>query len=172
MKYPKCIISFIILVGLLLSVNSEVLADDMEPFVSVYDMGFTVEYVKAVDSVISERNTVLKPSRRDTKLIEVKLVGEIHKDGQAGLFPSVFSAVFYWRGVPKILPSIAVGRKRMLSDGLEEYWLHLPEASMILGFEKGEKIIIYTLFEIPKDAVKLQVQIPALMPQEFLSPDQ
>jgi len=121
-------------------------------FLNVAKCNFSVEGAEVVDSVIGERGMILKRSHRGGQLIEVRLVGSTPETGEIGLYPSIFSLVLYWRGVPRILSSIAIGTKHQMPSGeMDEYWLNLPEASMIIEYEAGEEMIIYTLFEVPKD---------------------
>ena len=159
-----------LVVGLSWYSGSDVLADDEVPFVSMSELQFAVDSVFKVESVLSERQAVLKSSKRSSQLVEVKLVGVAPRDGQIGLYPSAFSLVMNWRDVPGIYPSMAFGRKRKLLEGIEEYWLHLPEASMLLGFSAGERIVIYALFEVPKDATGFQIQIPTMVSAATHSP--
>jgi len=137
-------------------------------FLNVAKCNFSVEGAEVVDSVIEERGMILKRSYKGGQLIEVKLVESAPETGEIGLYPSIFSLVLYWRGVPRIHSSIAIGTKHQMPSGeMDEYWLNLPEASMIIEYEAGEEMIIYTLFEVPKDLKEFKIQNPAIIERDL-----
>lgn len=125
-----------------------------------------VGQIQEVKSIQGDRGKVLKPSRRDAKLIEVEFLGVTESGGTTGIFPQGFSVLCTYRRSAKIFPSAAVGVKHAKPDGeLSEYWLNEEGASMMMKYSPGEKIRFFAVFEVPENAEDFLVQYPVLLNQ-------
>jgi len=157
--------------GLLLIPLNSVMGDE-DPRLAVtglLDMGecnLAVEEVRQVDEIKGDRGRVTEASRRNSVLIELKIHGTGPSEGEVGLYPSMFSLTCVYRGVRRILPSLAIGIKpRMPMGEIKPYWLNDPEASMLIGCEEGEDIEFYAVFDVPEDVAEFSFQAPHALQQ-------
>lgn len=120
-----------------------------------------VEEVHKVASIKGARGKTIKASKKGAVLVELKIHGTGVIDGEFGLYPSMFSLTCEYRRVHRILPSLAIGIKPKLPSGeIQEYWLNDPEATMLIGCDKGESIDFYALFEVPAEVKEFNLQVP------------
>jgi hypothetical protein len=48
---------------------------------------------------------------------------------------------------------------------IKPYWLNDPEASMLIGFDEGEDIEFYAVFEVPEEVTEFSFQAPQAVQQ-------
>ncbi|MCB2229821.1 hypothetical protein KQH82_03830 [bacterium] len=116
---------------------------------------FPVESVEFTEiaEFTGENGNSIKPSRRDTRFVEVKLVCTSNAAGEFALYPKMFSALFRFRGVAQIAPAVAMGTKTIdkFSGQTREYWYNEPDVSIVVEIEAGERIVKYFVFEVPEE---------------------
>jgi len=118
-----------------------------------------------INQFTGEKGNVIKPSRRDTRFIEVKLRCQTNEAGEFGLYPSMFGAMFRYRGMTQVAPAVAIGTKinDKLTGEIREYWYNEPDVSIILGLKADEKFIKYIILEIPKEVDDFIIQGPRVI---------
>jgi hypothetical protein len=157
--------------GLLFIPLNHVMGDE-DPRLAVaglLDMGecnLVVGQVRQVESIEGDRGKVTEASRRNSVLVELEIQGTGPSEGEIGLYPSMFSLSCVYRGVRRILPSLAIGIKpRMPTGEIKPYWLNDPEASMLIGCEEGDDIEFYAVFDVPEDVTEFTFQVPHAVQQ-------
>jgi hypothetical protein len=138
------------------------------------DMGecnLVVENVRKIESIKGDRGKVTEASRRNSVLIELEIHGTGPSDGKVGLYPMMFSLTCVYRGVQRILPSLAIGIKPKMPTGkVQPYWLNEPEASMLIGCEEGDDLEFYAVFDVPEDVTEFSFQAPQALQQVLTGP--
>ncbi|MFH1196485.1 MAG: hypothetical protein V1720_12345 [bacterium] len=105
---------------------------------------------------------IIKPSRRDSRFIEIKVEGKAYTTGVSAWYPQMFAALFVYRGSVRVTPAIAVGIK--FSDpltGKREQWFHKEGVSYTAGCEDGQSIGTWVIVEIGKETTDFILQGPA-----------
>lgn len=143
--------------------------DSRDTVAGPVDLGkcnLVVEEVSRVEKTMGARGKAIEASKRGSMLIELKIHGTGPCDGELGLYPSMFSLTCVYRGVRRIIASLAIGVKpRMPTGEIQDYWLNEPEASMLIGCETGGSIDFYALFEVPEEVREFTLQIPQALQQ-------
>ena len=118
-----------------------------------------------IESFKGENGNLIKPSRRDTRLVEVTIEINPTSTGAFGLYPAMFSALFTYRGVIQVTPAVALGTKIVdrMSGDKREYWYNEPDVSIILEVKAGERFIKYVVLEVPKETDALMLQGPTFV---------
>jgi hypothetical protein len=125
-----------------------------------------VQEVNQVEKIEGDRGKTTEASKRGSVLIELEIHGTGPSEGKVGLYPSMFSLTCVYRGVQRILPSLAIGIKpRMPTGEIQPYWLNNPEASMLIGCYEDEDIEFYVIFEVPEEVKEFAFQIPRVLQQ-------
>lgn len=136
-----------------------------EPLLDFGKFTTKVLETKQINSIIGEDGKTIKASRRDAKLLELKLEIIADVPGEFCLYPKMFSVQCSYRRVPMIIPAIALGTK--ISDKMtgetKEYWYTDPEVSIILEVSGGERFYKYLIIEIPKKVETFQLLGPAVI---------
>ena len=121
-----------------------------------------VTNVREIDQFTGENGDIVKPSRRDARFIEVKLSCAAIEEGEFALYPSMFGALFRYRGLAQIVPAVALGTK--ISDKVtgetKEYWYNEPDVSIVIGVSANERFSKYLILEISKEVNDFVLQGP------------
>jgi hypothetical protein len=158
-------------VGLLLFTIGKASGDEgpRQAVTAPMDLGkcdLEVKEITQVEKVKCDRGKTVEASKRGSVLIELEIQGTAASEGEVALYPSMFSLGCAYRGVRRILPSLAIGIKpRMPTGEIRPYWLNDPEASMLIGCQEGEDIEFYALFEVPQEVKEFTFQIPQTLRQ-------
>lgn len=115
-----------------------------------------------IDNFTGENGDIIKPSRRDARFIEVELRCNTDVRGEIGLYPKMFSAMFYYREIATVVPAVAMGTKWVEKESGEykEAWYNAPGVAIIVGLEAGETFTKYFILEIPKEVDNVIFQGP------------
>lgn len=121
---------------------------------------------REIESFKSNKGSTVKPSRRDAKLIELRVDGKTYMKGESAWYPQMFAAMFYYRGSLRITPGIAVGIKFTdpLSGEKKEQWFNEPGVSYTAKHEEGDNIGTWVVVEIAKETKDFILQGPAVIP--------
>ena len=164
------IFSFAIVGLLLLPLQTAFGGDDSREAVTApLDLGkchVVVQEVNQVEKIKGNRGKTTEASKRGSILLELEIHGTGPSEGAVALYPSMFSMTCAYRGVRRILPSLAIGIKpRMPMGEIQPYWLNDAEASMLIGCDEGEDIEFYAIFEVPEEVKEFTFQIPQALQQ-------
>ena len=126
--------------------------------------------VKKIESFKGENSEVIKASRRNYQLFEIKLEMISNEEGEFGLYPKMFNCMCLYRGEVLVVPAIALGTKvKDRSSGVvSEYWYTDPEVSIIIGVGKSERFRKYVVVEVPKETEKIYLQGPKVIDEVVL----
>jgi hypothetical protein len=137
--------------------------------VSLLDLSachIVVKEVREVETIKGDRGKTTEASKRGSVLIELEIHGTCSSEGQVGLYPSIFSLTCVYRGVRRIIPSLALFTKPRRPTGeIQPYWLNDPETSMLIRCEEGGEIEFYAVFEVPEEVTEFIFQIPQALQQ-------
>ncbi|MBN1968268.1 MAG: hypothetical protein JXR48_11395 [Candidatus Delongbacteria bacterium] len=124
---------------------------------------FNVEVVKQtkISSFTGEDGELLKPSKRDLQFYELELQITANESGEFCLYPHMFSGMFYYRDVPRVIKASALGTKVKENKVVKEYWYTLPDVSVAIEVEKGESFKRYIILEIPKEVKSFKLIGPS-----------
>ena len=130
---------------------------------------FKISEIREVPGFKGE-NGIVKPSRRDAKLLEIKLEGKANSDGASAWYPQMFAAIFYYRGALRITPALAIGMK--FKDPLKgeniEQWFNAPGVSFTSKNKEGDPLATYLIVEIAKETNDFILQGPSIITETGL----
>jgi hypothetical protein len=108
---------------------------------------------------------IVKPSRRDAKLLEIKVEGTSDTKGVTAFYPQMFAALFIYRGALRVTPAIAIGIKFKdpLSGNNIENWFNAPGVSFTSKSEVGDSISVYVIVEVAKETTEFKIQGPGII---------
>jgi len=121
--------------------------------------------VKKIESFTSENGDIVKASRRNNQLFEIKLEITSYDKGEFGLYPKMFNCMCFYRNEVLTIPAVAIGTKvKDRGTGkISEYWYTDPEVSIIIGVGKNEKFRKYVVVEVPNETENFYLQGPKVI---------
>ena len=131
--------------------------------ISEFDM--KINKTELVSVVKVKGGDDIEPERRDTKLIEVQLIGKSPEDGFLTLYPNSFGLQYLLKNNNKLSMSKAWGIKYKDpgTAKLVELWNSNLSSSINLGVYKNKQFDIWFVCDIPKEVKEFYVLVPSLI---------
>jgi hypothetical protein len=135
-----------------------------QTFLDLGKCNLKIVEVHEIQSFKGEKGEV-KASRRDAKLLEVKVEGVAYSDGVSAWYPQMFAALFNHRGASRITPALALGIKFTNPQNGENVaqWFNAPGVSFTAKHKAGDTVKTYLIIEIAKETNDFILQGPAVI---------
>jgi hypothetical protein len=123
--------------------------------------------IETVESITLSNGEKLIPSRRDKKIVLVKLEGTAPDFGRISYNPALFGINYIYRESLSFSPVMAIGFRGMKTpegETLADSWSNDTEESFNIVVESaGDEINIWMAVEIPADLDSFYLRIPAVV---------
>jgi hypothetical protein len=125
-----------------------------------------VTETETVKSIILSDGKKLTPSRRDMKLVLVKLEGIAPDFGRISYNPALFGVNYLYRGSLSFSPVKAIGWRGVKKPGGKpmDVWDYKTENSFNIIIESaGDEVNIWVALEIPASLKSFYLRIPTMI---------
>lgn len=124
-----------------------------------------VTEIETVKSITLNDGKTLSPSRRDAKLVLVKLEGIAPDFGRISYNPSLFGVNYIFRGSLSFSFAKAIGWRGVTLDGeVTDIWHYKAESAFNIVIESaGDEVSIRVALEMPASLKTFYLRIPTMI---------
>jgi hypothetical protein len=157
----KLIFASAILISMLTTSCAQRQCDENISSIDLGKCNIQVTESNDIDNIRTVEGDNLVAQKGKTRLVEIKIEGTSPEKGYHFMSYNIPKLLAFTKGVPSILPAIAVAVKFKHHETGEPIEKYHNEATMLCTLEKGDNIRYYAVFEVPFESCSYQLMLPA-----------